>query len=388
MNNYIEIFITNKCNELPSYESNEVNKYLPFYTDVTNDSLAYLFAYFQHKFNTLFQFLNSKLNVNNHYNADESRELIASIDNLESLIQELETTKYYFTINDNYLQTITKCKIFLSGSGGSTIPEDFKKISVIESRPIFQISSTITVENAKVGLKLIGHGSYAQVLKYKDKFYNKNFALKRAKKNLDAKELERFKREYESMKELNSPYVIEVYNFDESKMSYVMEYANSTLADYIEQNNTKLTYTQRKNIVNQIFKAFEYLQSKDILHRDISINNILLKEYDELFIVKVSDFGLVKLKESDLTSQNTEYKGSLNDPKLDVIGGFKNYEIRHETYALTRLIYFIMSGKIRIDNNIENKQFKEFIGKGISDNINVRYNSIEEMKKYFRKVLF
>ena len=162
-----------------------------------------------------------------------------------------------------------------------------------------------------------------------------------------------------------------------------MEYADFTLADYIKNNNTKLTYTQRKNIINQIFKAFEYLQSKSILHRDISVNNILLKEYDDLLVIKISDFGLVKLKESDLTSQNTEYKGSLNDPKLDIVGEFKNYKIYHETYALTRLVYFVLSGKIRMENYIKNEQLGIFIKNGISDNIDLRYHSIKEMRKAF-----
>ncbi len=388
MNNHIEIFINNKSNQIPSEESNYINNFLPFYTDVKNDNIAFLFAYYHYKFNSLFSFMNSKLNSNNqHYNADQSRELMAIIDDLESVSKELKHTKYNFNLDTDYLKIIELCKMFLSGNGGSLIPDDFKKVSIIEAKPIFHINSTITVENVKLGLKLIGEGSYAQVLKYKDKFYNKTFALKRAKHNLNDKELQRFKREYKSMKSLNSPYILEVYKFDEKEISYIMEYADFTLSDYIKQNNTKLTYNQRKNIINQIFKAFEYLQNKGMLHRDISVNNILLKQYDDLLVIKVSDFGLVKLEESDLTSQNTEYKGSLNDPKLDIVGGFKNYEIHHETYALTRLVYFVLTGKIRIDDYIKNDQLKIFIKNGISDNIDLRYHSIKEMRKTFKDLV-
>lgn len=384
MNNHIEIFINNKSNQIPSNDIDYVNIFLLFYADVKNNNLAYLFAYYHYKLNSLFTFMNSKLNSDNHhYNADPSRELIAIIDDLENVSKELKHTKYNFNVDTNYLETIELCKTFLSGNGGSLIPDTFKKVSIIEAKPIFHINSTITVENVKLGLKLIGEGSYAQVLKYKDKFYNKTFALKRAKYNLNDKELQRFKREYESMKSLNSPYILEVYKFDEKEKSYIMEYADFTLADYIKKYNTKLTYKQRRNIINQTFKAFEYLQSKGMLHRDISVNNILLKQYDNLLVIKISDFGLVKLKESDLTSQNTEYKGSLNDPKLDIVGGFKNYEIHHETYALTRLVYFVLTGKIRIDNYIKNEQLGIFIKNGISDNIDLRYHSIKVMQKAF-----
>lgn len=389
MNNHIEIFISNKCNEIPTLETSDINNFLPFYAEIANDNIAYLFAYYHYKFNSLFQFMNYKLSANNHhYNADESRELIRIIDDLESLISTLKATKYNFSIDTTYLEIIDATKIFLAGSGGSPIPDDFKKISIIEAKPIFIMNSIITVENKKFGLKLIGEGSYAQVLKYKDEFYNKTFALKRAKLNLNNKELVRFKREYDSMKNLNSPYILEVYKFDNKTNHYTMEYADWTLSKYIEKYNTKLVNNQRKIIINQIFKGFEYLHTKEMLHRDISINNILLKQYDDLVVIKISDFGLVKLKESDLTSQNTEYKGSLNDPKLDIVGGFQAYEIYHETYALTRLIYFILTGKICIDKSFQNEQLKMFIINGISDNFSDRYKSVKEMQKAFNKIVF
>lgn len=389
MNNHTEVFISNKCNEIPTLETSSINNFLPFYTEISNDNIAYLFAYYHYKFNNLFQFMNYKLTSNNHhYNAEESRELIRVIDDLESLNSTLKVTKYNFNIDITYLKIINVSKTFLSGYGGSPIPDDFKKISIIEAKPIFMMNSTITVENIKVGLKLIGEGSYAQVLKYKDKFYNKTFALKRAKLNLNDKELVRFKREYDSMKNLNSPYILEVYKFDDKENHYIMEYADWALSKYIEQHNTKLVSSQRKNIISQIFKGFEHLHSKGMLHRDISINNILLKQYDDLLVIKISDFGLVKLKESDLTSQNTEYKGSLNDPKLDIVGGFKDYEVHHETYALTRLVYFILTGKIRIDKSFQNEHLKRFIENGISDNFNDRYKSVKEMQKAFNELVF
>ena len=46
-----------------------------------------------------------------------------------------------------------------------------------------------------------------------------------------------------------------------------------------------------------------------------------------------------------LTTVNTEFKGYFNDPAL-VVEGFNTYGIVHETYALTRVIYFVMTGKL------------------------------------------
>lgn len=79
------------------------------------------------------------------------------------------------------------------------------------------------------------------------------------------------------MKRLNSPYVIEVYNFDEENHQYIMEYADETLDSHISKYNGGLSLNDRVGLIRQIFQAFIYINSKDILHRDISTKNILLK---------------------------------------------------------------------------------------------------------------
>ena len=135
----------------------------------------------------------------------------------------------------------------------------------------------------------------------------------------------------------------------------------------------------------QLFKAFSYIHRKGYLHRDISLTNVLLKKYDEVIIVKISDFGLVKEKNSNLTSTDSDVKGSLNDSNLAIVG-FKNYSIEYETYALTRVIYFVMTGKTNLEKNI-NEKLKEFVLKGTNHNIDSRFKSINEMKEFFKRII-
>jgi len=172
------------------------------------------------------------------------------------------------------------------------------------------------------------------------------------------------------------------YTYDEEKNEYYMEYADETLKKFIERNNSTLTINRRRGIAMQIFKGFSYIHSKGYLHRDISFTNVLLQHYEnDLTIVKISDFGLVKMKQSDLTSFGSEIKGSLNDSNLQIVG-FGNYNMEYETFALTRLIYYVMTGRYNLEN-IKNQKVKDFVLKGISSNLDERYHSVAEMQQAF-----
>ncbi len=120
------------------------------------------------------------------------------------------------------------------------------------------------------------------------------------------------------------------------------------------------------------------------MHRDISLINVLIKHYDNSDIIKISDFGLVKEKDSNLTTTESDIKGSLNDSNLSVIG-FKNYSMEYETYALTRLILFVMTGKTNLEK-IKDNNIRNFVLKGTNGDVNKRYKSINEMVVDFNKI--
>lgn len=381
------VYLSNKLDELISRFGDEnINRYIDFYEEFPV-SLHRIFSFFHYELNRLLRYLNGRLK-NGHYNAHESRELNYLINEIKTIQSNLKGSELDFDLTQEYKKCLNECEDFLEDSGGSTIPKEFEKVNITENEPIFYIRTAIKVpRKGKMTLyqtKVIGEGSYAKVHKYKDEYYNRPFVIKKALKELNEKELQRFRREFDEMKKLKSPYIIEVYNFDEENNQYIMEYADETLDDFIQKNNTKLDVNERVNLVRQILQAFIYINGKGILHRDISTKNILIKKYEGLNIIKVSDFGLVKIPDSTLTSKNTEFKGSLNDPKLEVIG-FDNYEVRHETYALTRLIYFVLTGR-RTLGSFNSKEFEIFVMKGISDNIDERYKDVEELRNNFVKI--
>lgn len=365
-------------------------EYLDLYQSFLSKKLQEIFSTIQHIFVVNYSAMNERLptgDYGNHYWADNSRELILAIEVLRGLERVLKTTKDAFSVDPYYEQIIKKSMEFLVKSGGSPIPPHMDKIEIYYTDPILRKKDAVelskkSTEQQYADLQQIGYGSYATVYSYFDPFYNRKFVIKRANADLVPKEIERFKQEYEQMERLSSPYIVEVYRYDGMKNEYVMEYMDFTLKEYIEKQNPSVD--ERKRIIYQIFHAFKYIHSKNILHRDISPANIMIKTYEDVNVVKVCDFGLVKIPDNDLTSVDTILKGCYNDPAL-IIEKFKNYAIQHETFALTRLIAFIMTGKATADR-ISDANLKAYVEKGLSPDKNKRFQSVGEMEKAFRNI--
>lgn len=333
--------------------------------------------------------LNAKRNGTKHYPAEESRQLIRCIDMLRNLCSISQQTETPIQFDSYYDEVLQNCRTFLQSSYGSDIPPQMDEVTLYYTMPVLIPADNLSVSRSTVTnatLKLVGRGSYAEAYVYEDTFLHKKFIVKRAKKTLRDDELERFQREFEVMKQLSSPYVAEVYRYEDRPVQpqYFMEYLDGTLGDYIERNNDRLSRKERAGLVRQILKAMQYLHNKRLLHRDLSPNNILLKKYDSCHVVKLSDFGLVKLPESQLTTCDTVMKGSFNDPRLEE-EGFANYSIWHEMYALTLIVYFVMTGRENRSNIAP--EWRDFVAKGMNAQKELRYKSVAEIRSAFDETL-
>ncbi|GAP14481.1 protein kinase domain [Longilinea arvoryzae] len=384
----IENFIEWKYQELQPYINLEN---IDLYGGIKHSKLKEIFATLHYMFLSMYKLMNDRLptDVNTaHFWADSSRELILAIDISISLQRTLKDSEYAFEIEPYYANLIFETRKFLSKSNGSEIPPHMDQVNLYYTTPVF-IPKDLKIVNSPSGKKsynliLIGEGSYAVVYKYHDTYYQTWFVVKRAKKDLTDKELARFKREFEQMREFHSPYIVKVYCYNNDLNEYTMEFMDSSLDQYITTNNDKLIISSRKSIANQLLHAFQYIHSKSLLHRDISPKNILINLFDDVPVVKVADFGLVEIPDSTLTTVNTDFKGYYNDPAL-ILEGFDNYSIVHETYAITRLLYFIMTGKTNMEK-INDQSLKNFVEKGLSPDKAWRYQSVDELIKAFQRI--
>jgi eukaryotic-like serine/threonine-protein kinase len=298
------------------------------------DPLERAFASIHERLDTEFDFMNQKARNGGpypgggHFNADSSRRLLGLIDEVAELKLALEKVGKSLTVSPEYQRVLEGAKEWLVDSGGSPIPEGFTPAVVEKYDTVFGLADAAIelADHAEVALIHVGEGSYANVHKFVDPNYDISFARKKLKRNADARDLERFRREYEIMKGLDFPYILKVYRYDEAENAYTMEFCESTLEEYVKRRNNQpqFDFSVRRRIALQFLYGLNYLHMKGICHRDLSLKNILLRVFsDGAVTVKLSDFGLAKPQESDFAKTETEIRGTFVDPALDRFKDFR-----------------------------------------------------------------
>lgn len=342
---------------LRTYADSASNAFARLYSGDHHVAVAWAFASMHERLNGLLRFLNSKL-YNRHYNAAESRGLLDLIAEIRDVTRTLARIGINMRLREDYEHVLEECAAFLVPSGGSAIPDDFKEIAVERFAPVFltdvALPKGVGDQRERPKLILVGEGSFAHVHKFVDPAYGITVAQKTAKKDLRPRDLARFRAEFEIMKGLSFPNVVEVYAYDETANSYTMEFCDITLAEHIQRNNASLSWTARKRIALQFLYGVYYLHRKNVLHRDISRKNVLIRRYDEGAVqVKLSDFGLHKGPESDCTRADTSMKGTIVDPALE---SFKDFEVVNDIYAVGHVLLFIFTGRTALGRTSDDIQ--------------------------------
>jgi hypothetical protein len=313
---------------------------------VDDAHFGHIFASLHERLNQHFDSINGRAKSTKHYWADSSREMLALIDELDDVLGSLKVAGFEVVFTAEYRAAVDRCKPWLATSYGSTLPEDFEQIRLIKFLPVFirpETTVRLKKRQSALQLKMVGEGSYAIVFSFIDPDYGIKFAVKRAKKGLGERDLQRFKQEFQVLKRLSFPYIVEVYEYDETRNEYKMEYCDETLRDYIAGRNNKLSFASRKRIALQFLYGINYIHHKGLLHRDISLQNVMLKVFgDGAVLVKLSDFGLVKDQASEFTRTKTEMRGTIRDPLLS---SFKDYAVLNEIYSIGWVLSYIFTGR-------------------------------------------
>ncbi|UJR26685.1 hypothetical protein I4U23_008001 [Adineta vaga] len=143
--------------------------------------------------------------------------------------------------------------------------------------------------------KTIGKGNFAVVKLATHCDTHQKVAIKIIDKSrLDPTDHKKLEREIAVMKSLIHPYIIRLYEVMESKnlIYLVTEYAsNGELLDLLIREK-RLSEAKAKEKFRQLVLAVEYIHSKNIVHRDLKAENLLL---DSRGNIKVADFGFANI---------------------------------------------------------------------------------------------
>ncbi|MET8152578.1 protein kinase family protein [Actinoplanes sp. NPDC049668] len=358
----------------------EVQQVSSAFTRLYDDQeFGHMFAVLHMLLNKHFEEINDRARTSRHYWADPSRELIALIDDLNQDLADLKAAGIQVALDDRYRQAIERCVPWLAMGGGSRVPDDFEPIALIKHEPVFSRPTTVKLRkrDTQPKLKMEGEGSYAIVYSYVDPDYGKKFAIKRAKPTISERDLFRFKQEFEIMKRLSFPYIVEVYSYEEDNNQYRMEFCDETLRHYIARRNgdRSFSFSSRKRIALQFLYGIHYIHTQGLWHRDLSLQNVLLKVYvSGAVLVKLSDFGLAKDRSSKFTRTQTEMRGSIRDPLL---ASFKEYGETNEIYSVGWVLSYIFTGRDSLKSGDD--EVSRIVQKCTANEASKRYATVREV---------
>jgi serine/threonine protein kinase len=185
--------------------------------------------------------------------------------------------------------------------------------------------------------EMIGKGSYGIAYSIVHKETGTRYVLKRmrAKHRKKDYQIQKFKQEISILKQLNLPNVPKVYlNGDVDGIPfYIMEYINGhTFEQEIFSNGKLYSLEESFTILKKLFNVVINIHDKKIVHRDLRIPNILVKN-DMIYII---DFGLASYIKNDVLIEELDNPKKLEDYRSDLyyIGHFLLY-LLYSNYSPT-----------------------------------------------------
>ena len=156
---------------------------------------------------------------------------------------------------------------------------------------------------------------------------------------------ERFKKEAQILLDLNSPYIVHLYDyFTEAGFRYMVEELVDGMAlDKLLKKQTVLPPPVAMLILQDACFALKYAHSKEIVHRDIKPGNILISKRGE---IKLADFGIAS-DASDREEGITVSGSSLGTPAYMSPEQFEDsssVDERADIYSLGIMLYEMVTG--------------------------------------------
>lgn len=239
---------------------------------------------------------------------------------------------------------------------------------MIEIGDMDKYFKTKEIVNGYSILKIIGEGRYGiAYLAINDKF--EKCVIKQLKRDMIKQTKKKLFYEQKTLQSLNDPKFPKfISKFkDQYRQGYMLEYIEGRVfEDLLVKDRYEFSKDEIYKIASQLIELVEVLHNNKIVHRDIRIPNVILKENKELALI---DFGLARIIDNKKYVKELDYW---------YIGDFLihlYYSSYKETDSIERPWYE------ELDLNLEEKIFlKKLMG------INGSYKNIEQIKVQLDKI--
>ena len=184
-------------------------------------------------------------------------------------------------------------------------------------------------------IKQIGKGSFGEVFITSKAGTKELFATKKVKKSMVTAEKVKkyFNNELFILKNVNHPNIVKLYDIKQTLNNFYLVFdlcngggLSNCLERYKKKHDGKpFPENIVQHLMKQIVSGMKYLHNKKILHRDIKLDNILVKfetdedkDNDNYFkaTIKIIDFGFARYLENDSLAQSILGSPINMDPKI------------------------------------------------------------------------
>jgi len=174
-------------------------------------------------------------------------------------------------------------------------------------RPPEQIPPTIGRYQVQ---ESIGYGAMGAVYKAFDPLIKRTLAIKTIRLDIPRQSpqyksfIERFYHEARISGTLSHPNIVTLFDIgEEGGVPYLaMEFVEGETLSSILERGVRFPPEKVIGLISQIASAVDYAHSKGVIHRDIKPSNLILYEAER---VKVTDFGIAKLVDAEITHSGT-----------------------------------------------------------------------------------
>ena len=239
-------------------------------------------------------------------------------------------------------------------------------------------------------IKKIGGGNYGEIFSG-----TLEIAIKRISKSLVKKQdlYQEIERERQILTQCESKNIVKLYDFIENENYYdfILEKCDSDLSQILHNRRKGFSLLEIKNIMKQLNNAFKTMQKNNIIHRDIKLENILIKYINKSkneFNVKLCDFGLSREIKTNI---NDSFAGSFETMAPEILNE-NPYNNKVDLWSIGIIMYQMYFNKFpTFDNNDfivdlpdEDIYFKNLLEKLLKKNPNERIN----WNEYFNHPFF